>query len=135
MKRFIPFFYFFGSMLFVGSLCFIMGKAYNHDKDIKLIETLQQRDVSNYINDGAEGYLDGNLIDIPDEISTVSWYDDPEFDLMFVYKDDAGDIHLGFTGKTISRDSLHLDEMDTREHGELQPITQTSDIAAPISYK
>lgn len=135
MKHLIPFIYFFGSMLFIGSLCFMMGKAYNHDKDIKLIQSLQQRDVSHYIVDGSEQYLDSQMIDIPDEISTVSWYDDPEFDLMFVFKDDAGDIHLGFTGKTISRDSLHFDDMNTDDHSELQPFKKTSDIATPLSYK
>lgn len=135
MKRLIPFIYFFVSILFICTLCFIMGKAYNHDKDIMLIKTLQQRDVSHYIIDGSEEYLDGNLIDLPNELSTVSWYDDTNIDLLFAYKDDAGDIHIGFTGKSIPRDSLHFDEMDTRDHSELQPITQANDITTPVLYK
>jgi hypothetical protein len=127
------FFWFFGSMIFIGSLCFMMGSAYKEDKLKIVISDLQKRDVSRFISDNSQRNLEGYVLDIPEEFSQLTDYDDDKLDLLFGYRDDAGDYHLGFTGKQIDRDSLHLDEMDTDDHSELQPIK--NDIATPISYK
>jgi len=119
--------------IFIISIGFMIGKGYQHQKDEKIINQLSN-DVNSmlapedFFVDSSYQYLEGHRLDLPDEISEVSWYDDKEIDLMAVYIDDGGDIHLGFTGKTIPRsqfvgnkeDSLNLIE----EHSELTTLVR-----------
>jgi len=119
------------AITFLICIGFLVGKGYQYQQDEKVINQLSN-DVNSmlapedFFVDSSYQYLEGHRLDIPDEISQVSWYDDKNIDLMAVFIDDGGDIHLGYTGKTIPRnlflgnreDSLNLIE----EHSELTTL-------------
>jgi hypothetical protein len=141
MKRVAtPIIVFFGSMIFMLALGFFTGVGYKLHAMTPYMNTLEDRDVSNFIADTSYNYLDGHLIDLPNEIAEVSWYDDKYIDLMYCFMDDGGDIHLQFTGKKVLRDSLHLDDEMNGETQmkRLQSVPRYSDenaISRNISYQ
>jgi hypothetical protein len=110
------------TMVFIGVMFYIAdisNKEREHRKELYSLKCFNPED---FFTDTSYQYLEGYRLDIPNEISTLSHYDDREFDLLVAYVDDGGDIHLGFTGKTIKReeylngrDSLHFIE----EHSQL----------------
>lgn len=56
-----------------------------------------------YFVDSCYNYLDGSKLDLPEEIMSVTSYDDPQLDLFIGYMDDGGDIHFQFLGQRINR--------------------------------
>lgn len=113
-----------GSLLFLFAIGFFTGKGYEQkqneqrmDKLANVINTWQTP--NDLFVDSSFKYLDGHRLDIPDEISEVSWYDDEELDLIAAFIDDGGDIHFAFTGKTIPRETILNQDSLENNHSEL----------------
>lgn len=117
-----------GCLLFIFFMGFFTGKGYElqkYEKRVAEIEKSFEKDflfTEDFFVDSSYQYLEGHRLDIPNEISTLTHYGDREFDLLAAFIDDGGDIHLGFTGKSIKREEFlgMRDSLDfIEEHSKL----------------
>lgn len=81
-----------------------------------------------YFVDSCYNFLDGAKLDLPEEIMTVTNYDEPQLDLFIGFVDDGGDIHFQFLGDKINRSEIpgRLFNDSTLER-EVKPVLSISD--------
>jgi hypothetical protein len=108
------------ALAFIFSMGYIVGVGKTTDKYDNRLRNIPRLD--NYFADSSYLYLRTYRLSLPEELASLSWYNDKELDLLVGFIDDTGDIHLEFTGKTIPRDK-YLDST-----GRFDPITDHSEI-------
>jgi len=96
------------SAFFLMSFAFVMGAGYKDQEWKAEIYTWDYFDPNDFYADSSWNYQEGYKLNLPEELRTMAWYNDDHVDLLYGFIDSTGNIQLGFTGKTMSQDSLLL---------------------------
>jgi hypothetical protein len=102
-----------GAVVLIAFSSFMIGYCYKESQVVKDQMKIVENTAQTLFADTCYKFLkdkDGFAwkLDIPEEITEVSSYDEPELDLLYAFRDDGGDIHIRLTKWRASRASLGI---------------------------
>ncbi len=121
------------------SYCVGYYNGYNNSsfENEKKLDLIRSTDLGDFFANSSYKYLEGYKLDLPEEIKTLSWYDEPDVDLLVSFIDDSGDIHFKFTGQKMPREDLIrlLDREDMDKDIPRASLIDSNSIMKQMSYK